>query len=306
MKRIDAIVTHRGPHIDEICAIWLLRKFGENRFPGIAEADFIFEGSGGDHVNGLSPEELEAEGIIVIGVGGGRFDEHPGVKTFGKENETSSSLVAKELGIENDLTLESILRFVKNSDLKGGNHPFDLGALVKSMHQANPGKDEEVMDWAMEALEAKYSEQKVFLAAKCVTAYATNWEEIPGPNGKIRLAWGISENSKFSAACRAEGAGIVIQRHSSGNTQIYTANKFHLDIKEVVRRIRMAEQQAKGKIVTANDDELGKEGKTAGAEEWYYQTAGQMMLNGTLSCPNAPTHLSLEQIVAIVKAGIRP
>ncbi len=188
MKRIDAIVTHRGPHIDEICAIWLLRKFGTKHFSGIAEADFIFEGSGGDHVNGLSPEQLEAEGIIVIGVGAGKFDEHPGVKTFGKPDECASTLVAKELGIESDLALEHILRFAKNSDLRGGNQPFDLGALVKSMHQANPDTDLEVMKWAMKALEAKYAEQLAFLAAKLTAAGATNWEEIPGPNGKIRLA----------------------------------------------------------------------------------------------------------------------
>ena len=34
----NEIVTHERPHLDEIVAIWLLRRFGETRFPGISQA----------------------------------------------------------------------------------------------------------------------------------------------------------------------------------------------------------------------------------------------------------------------------
>ena len=37
-----SILTHERPHLDEIVAIWFLRKFGEQRFPGISKAAITF------------------------------------------------------------------------------------------------------------------------------------------------------------------------------------------------------------------------------------------------------------------------
>lgn len=297
-----AIVNHRRPHIDEICALWLLRKFGEKTFPGASQAKMVFEGAGGEDLSGFSGDEFESEGIILIGVGGGKFDEHPGVKTFGKPDECTSTLVAKELGIENEPTLERILRFVKASDLKAGNQPFDLANMVKAMHHANPNDPCLVVNWAMQALDAKYAEQVSFLVAKGEVSL----KAIQGPGRKIMLASGVSDSEKFNSACRNQGAAIVIQKQPSGNVQIYTANKERLVLYDVAQMLRLEEQEAKGNVVTTDWKALANEGKVEGAEEWYFQIAGQMLLNGSLSCPNRPTHLSLERIRDIVTIGVDP
>ena len=301
-----AIVVHRRPHLDEICAIWLLRKFGEDKFPGASEASMVFEGAGGDDLAGFSGDEYEGEGVILIGVGGGKFDEHPGVKTFGKKDECASTLVAKELGIENELALERILRFAKASDLKAGNQPFDMANMVKAMHHANPDDPCLVVNWTMQGLDAKYLEQVNFLAAKGEIQNKASLEEIQGPGRKIKLAYGVSESEQFNSACRNQGAAVVIQKRSSGNVQIYTAKKEGLILDDVARMLRMDEQEAKGNVVTTDWKTLASEGKVEGAEEWWFQRAGQMLLNGSLSCPNTPTHLSLEQIKDIVKIGVNP
>jgi len=189
--------------------------------------------------------------------------------------------------------------------MRAGNQPFDLANLVKAMHQANPKNPRLVMDWAMQALDAKYAEQVNFLTAN-EQSDSVLIEEIQGPKRKIKMASGTSDNPMFSAACRKQGAAIAIQQHESGNVQIYTDNKEGLLLDDVARILRMEEQEAKGKILTTDWTELAKEGKVEGAEEWYFQTAGQMLLNGSLSCPNTPTHLSLEQIREIVKIGLNP
>lgn len=302
---VKVIVTHERPHLDEICAIWLLRKFGEEKFPGAGAASITFAGSGGEDLSGFSAEDFETEGAILIGVGGSRFDEHPGVKTFGKPDECASSLVAKELGIENDPALERILRFTKNSDLKGGNQPFDLAALVKSLHHVFPNESDKVMNWTMLALDAKHQEQVHFLEAENQLGEAET-EEIRGPGRSLKMVSGFSDSEQFNSAARKQGAAIVIQRRSSGNTQVYTNNKERLVLYDVAQMLRVEEQEAKGNVATTDWRALASEGKVEGAEEWYYQTAGQMLLNGSLSCPNTPSNLGLERIREIVKIGVDP
>ncbi|MEK7665207.1 MAG: hypothetical protein AAB361_03670 [Patescibacteria group bacterium] len=300
------IVTHKRPHIDEVCAIWLLQKFGEKMFPGISETKITFAGAGGEDLEGFSSDEFESEGVVLVGIGGGKFDEHPGVKTFGKPDECASTLVAKELGIESEPALEKILNFVKKSDLKAGNQPFDLSNLVKSMHHAHPNDPAKVINWVMLALDSKYQEQVHFIKTKSELANKSVTEEIQGPGRKIKMVSGISDSEQFNNVCRNKGAAIVIQRRSSGNTQIYTSNREGLVLYDVAQMLRIEEQDAKGKVITTDWRVLASEGKVEGAEEWYFQVTGQMLLNGSLSCPNTPTNLNLEKIRDIVKIGVDP
>ena len=64
------IVTHSRPHLDEIAAIWILRKFGEQTFPGISTAQLIFWETGGQTPDGRSSQEYDNEGYLLLGVGG--------------------------------------------------------------------------------------------------------------------------------------------------------------------------------------------------------------------------------------------
>ena len=100
---------------------------------------------------------------------------------------------------------------------------------------------------------------------------------------------------------------MVIQRQSSGNTQIYTNKKIRLFIQDVVQMVRVSEQEAGGKTGATNWEALSLEGKIEGAEEWYYHKTGQMLLNGSLTAKGVPpTRLSLEQIKSLVRIGINP
>lgn len=303
MKTVKALVMHREPHLDEICAAWLLIMFGGEKFPGAKEAGIVFEGAGGEDLQGLSANDLEEEGIVLIGVGGSRFDEHPGPTRFGREDECTSTLVARELGIENDPALQGILKFVKNSDLHAGNHPWDLANLIKAMHSANTAP-EDVINFGVMALSAKHAEQVKFLAAQKEDVVI---EEVKGPGDRqLKIFSGITGNDRFSASCRNQGAAVVIQQQPSGNVQISTNKKFGLVMRDTVQVLRIEEQKAKGQVITTDWQALASEGKVNGANEWYYQPEGEMILNGSSSCPNTPTHLSLDRIREIVKIGVSP
>lgn len=311
-KRFDTIITHSQPHIDEIAAIWLLRKFGENDFPGISTAKVIFWDIGDKVLDGRSPAEYESEGALLVGVGGGRFDEHPIANSGRKQGECAATLVAKALRIEGEPSLEKILKFIATSDLKGVGHPFDLGYIVKLLHQQYPNDPEKVIEWAMMGLEAKYQEQLRFWSStRQEFERIAEVEEIVGPGGRVlKMASFVSDNeqmNKFARSIHGGQAAIIIQQQSSGNVQIYTNRHFRLTLYDIAQMIRLAEQQAKGKVTTREWKKLAAEGKVEGVEEWFFHHAGQMLLNGSLTAKDVPpTRLSLEQIKEIVRIGINP
>ncbi|OGZ69404.1 MAG: hypothetical protein A3F47_02125 [Candidatus Staskawiczbacteria bacterium RIFCSPHIGHO2_12_FULL_38_11] len=303
---VYVIVTHMRPHFDEIFAIWMLKKFGEAYFPGIKEAKISFEGAGGEDLRGFSAEKLEKKGVVCVGIGRGRFDEHPGIQTAKKEGECASSLVAKFLGIDKDPALSQILRFAVKSDLKAVGSPFDWAQGVKKMHQAYPNHRTKVINWATMLIEAEYYVQQEFLYALSEIEENAIKEEIPGPRGRmLNLVTIQSDNESISKAARSTNAAIVIQQSSDRHVLIFTDNKKRLKINKIAEEIRFREQEAKGRIVTQDPIALQAEGTVAGAEEWFYHQEGQMLLNGSLSCPDRlPTNLALEQIREIVKSEI--
>lgn len=310
-ERFHSIVVHGKPHLDEIAAIWLLRMFGEEKFPGISTATVVFWGNGGETPDGRTAEDYEREGTLLIGVGGGRFDEHPAVNSKRKQDESATTLVAKAIGVDGEPALKKIFEYVTDEDLNGSSRPFDLAHLVKLLHKQYPDNPEKAMEWATAALEAKYREQMQFWAAKEEYGRIAQVEEVPGPEGKsLRVASIVSDNvqmSEFARSNHGGNAAIVILKRSSGNVQIFTNKRFKLDLCDVVRMIRLAEQRAKGLILTSDWRELMAEGKVAGAEEWFYHLTGQMLLNGSLTATDVPpSQIALEDIRRIVSVGINP
>lgn len=310
--KFDTIVTHERTHLDEYLAIFLLRKFGEEKFPGISEAKVIFWNSGGQTPDARTANDYEKEHALLVGIGGGRFDEHPTTDGDRKEGECAATLVAKALGIADDPSLEKILKFAVNNDLKAAAHPFDLAYIAKVMHQQYPNNPEIVMEWVMAGLEAKYHEQASFFnETKKEFDRIAEIEVIQGPRGKsIKMTTVVSDDeqmSKFARSVYGGNIAVVIQKKSSDNVQIYTNRQYGLTLYDVAQMLRLAEQEAKGKIVTKEWKALASEGKVEGAEEWFFFQAGQILLNGSLTATGVPpTKLSLEKIREIVRIGVNP
>lgn len=105
---MKTLVTHHRPHLDDICAIWLLKRF----FPDAHDADIAFTSSGSEgEKDGDDPER------VLIGVGRGRFDEHKGdmgqcaaslVLSFLKERVTFDE--------ETVLALDALVEWVRLED----------------------------------------------------------------------------------------------------------------------------------------------------------------------------------------------
>jgi len=306
--QFNTIVTHERPHLDEIVAIWLLNRFGEKEFPGISTAKLVFNRTA---FEGRSAEDCERDGVLLLGIGGGRFDEHPTASGGRKERECAATLVAGALGVNKDKALRRILKFARNADLGGVNQAFDLADVIPLLHRQHPGNPEMAVEWATIALEAKYREQSDFWAAKEEFERNAKVEEIVGPGGRLlRVATFASDNERMNVFARSKEGGnaaIVIQQQPSGNVQIFTSKRFELTMNGVACMIRLYEQQASGRIVTTDLNALAAEGNVPGDDRWYFHHAGQMLLNGSLTARDIPpTRLSLEQIRRIVRIGINP
>lgn len=312
MATFHTIVTHANPHLhfDETLTIWLLRKFGEKVFLGISTAEIKSWGTGGKSPDGRSAQEYEQEGVLLIGIGNGRFDEHPSVNGKRKEHECAATLVAKALGLRDEPALQEIFEFVLSSDGKTSGHPFDIANIAKASYQET-SSPEEIMDWVMKGIEIKYQEQlRFFDAVRREFEKKAKIEEIQGPKGMLTMVSIVSDNSqmnKFARSVHGVKADMVIQKRSSGNVQIFTNARSGLVLYDIAQMLRLTEQELKGEIRTKDWKMLAAEGKVEGAEEWFFQTAGQMLLNGSLTATQVPaTKIPFDKIKEIVRIGVDP
>ena len=305
------ILTHERPHLDEIVAIWLLRRFGEQKFPGVGRAKVGFTSIRKLAEAGLKPEDYEAQGTLLLGVGGGKFDEHPTMEEVRKAGDCATTLVAKELGIGDDPALAKILKFVHAADVEGNASPFDVSYLVKLLHARYPDDPNRVIEWALVAIEAKYEEQlRFFTVVKPEFDAKARVEEITVGKKRLRIVTIDSDEDGIHKYARSEygvRAAAVIQRRSSGNVAVLGSKQAGVDLREAAKLIRMAEREAKGLAPVPDDERLLAEGYAPGAEEWFYYKQGQMLLNGSLTQADVPpTRLSLDRIAELVKIGIDP
>lgn len=311
---VKTIITHTRPHIDEIAAIWLLRKFGKGQYPGVNEANIVFWPNGGATPDGRPASAWENEGYLLIGTGGGRFDEHRTATSNGNRDECAATLVAKNLGLLDDAiiseVLSKILNFITNYDLKGTKHPFDLASIVEDLNAQFPNDPYKVIDWAIMGLEAKYLELSHFFeeAKNEFAAKAQIFDIIiHGRSRKLVVIVSDSEQaSKFARSKFGCEAAIVITKNSKGNVAIHTNQKEGLiKINDLARVIRYEEQKIKGRIITSDWNELGSEGKIEGVDEWYFLENGQMLLNGSPTATGVPaTAIALEKIVEYTKIAV--
>ena len=235
---VKRIATHPRPHWDEIFALWLLRKFGGQRYPGIHSAQLIFWDCGAGTPDQRPVGDHEKEGTLVLGVALSRLDEHARRRHKFGEMTCSAKLVAEDLGIDDDPALEPLLRYTSQQDSQGGTSPFDLAHLVK-IQQYEPGDDAEsnyrrVLHWAYAGITAKYEEQRRFIGpSRAEWAAKAKVFRLRLPGQTIRLGEIYSDDPQVAQCGRYYGCCQIIIQHGTrrdgcGNSQIFVSKKISL------------------------------------------------------------------------------
>ncbi len=319
---IHTVVLFSRPHIDPICALFLLREFGEKSFPGVKDAKLEFW-------NGLPDErtadDWEKAGYLLLDMGRGKFDHHQDAHDVPiAQCDCAATLVAKFLQIDRIATVRKILQFAKRDDLEGKgiisqdviDRTFGLPAIVMNLNRDYPEHPEFVVDMVYRILLAHYHEEyrrKVLMPRE--------WQELKdsGKASRLMIPLGdhqvlvalVESDSKtiagFLRAVKDIQADIVVQRTSSGHTNIITSQKkVRLDLKKVARLLRQAEAAKKDIVLQAvSDEQWERPGRMEEIPEWYFDTAANTLQNGGASSDGVPvTHLSLSEIGDIVQRGL--
>ncbi len=129
-------------------------KWGEKMFPGVSTAEVI--GIRRRLTSRETEDVLLPQGIILVGIGNSRFDEHvkAGSYTERKPDTCSAVLVAKELDMVDDAAITPLLDDVLRGDTSATTRSTQLGALVNLRHRLQPEKNPDTFQWAVAALEA--------------------------------------------------------------------------------------------------------------------------------------------------------
>ncbi len=311
-NRFRRIITHVRPHLDELLAIKLLWQYGGKKYPGIQDASIEYCGTGEDPEK-KSWQQHFNEGTILVGVGGGPFDEHPAITGEArKDKESACSLVAKDLGLEKHPLWKQLVDWVTESD-QTGVHPLHVANLMKDAYRVED--DYAVaMDLGFAMIDRKARVQQLFLEAQ---KYLRNLDgtdrhhKIVGRSDRdLDLVVDDSDNFQIGAAARSLKIAIVLQRQPSGNVQVFcNSDRYDFKMTYVITKIREAEIVAQGGSKNSARaipfEELSRAGKIPQVPNWFYQIPGENLLNGSESTPDTkPTKIPFDKLIKIVHTNL--
>lgn len=319
-KTFNTIVTYSILHPDLIVAIILLKKFGEEKFPGISKAKIEFKT---ELKPGETGEKLEQKGIICLDLGGGKFDHHRATRV--EEKFSVSDLVARVLKISDDPAFEKILTYARRDDLEGKgtisrdpiDRAFGMSGLIQNLNRSYPNDPEKVLEICAPLFLAHIKEEKK-RAHEYPKEYMKQYDAgkvdafiVPQGMMQVRCIMIESDVQGMVGFLRAHPeiqADVVAQRFSSGHINIVTRQWRKINLKDVVAIVRVEEARKKRiPFDKINWKFLFNKGKMKEIPEWYYDTATNSLQNGGMLPEQvSPTSLTLRDIKRALKIGLDP
>lgn len=313
---IHTVAMYPRPHPDNIVALWLLREFGRDAFPGIEKAKLEFWNQ---VPPGKTADQYEADGVLLIDIGGGKFDHHQ--EEHHRDLQTcATSLVAQHLGVADRPELKKLLEYVRRDDLEGRgivskdpiDRAFGLSAIVMNLNRDYPDHPEFVIELVSRVVLAHYHEEyrrKVLMPqewAELQQHGRSTQFTVPAGDETLRVVMIESDSKALVGFLRAVGdvqADVVVQRLSSGHTNIVTRQtKRRLNLLSTVAAVRQAEAEKLGIALSVGADQWQKPRRLEGIDAWYFDTAANTIQNGGAAAENVPTtKLSLTEIRTILE-----
>lgn len=311
------IVMFPKIQIDTAVSYFLLKYFGEDKFPGIRQADVEFWT---ELPENKTVEKLQDEGYILLDLGNSKFDHH----RLGQNNRKISSahMVAKYLGVDSRADLKRLLEFARRDDLEGkgilSNDPIDrafgLSALLTNLNRSIPDDPKQILDIVVPLLVGHFAEEnrrheilpKEFKEA--VESGRAKKFIIPHRGKDLKIVYIESDSPALAGyvRCKAVGADLVIQKASTGHVNFVTRQASQVQLHKLARAVKLLEAQ-KNEIELAieSEDHLEKPGRTEGLPHWFYDARANTLQNGGIQPQGIPpTKLTYEEIEQVTKQGL--
>lgn len=304
------IPTHLQP--DTIVAIFLLKKFGKEKYPGIEKAEIEIWNTLPENE---TSEFLFKKGFFLIDIGGGKFDHH-------FRGKTASQLVVEDLKITGDPALVKLLTFAERADKYGlgtiSQDPIDkalgLAGLISSLNKILPASPQRVADIILPIIHAHYLEEKRRYK-ELPEEFEKKLKEkkaevfiVKQKRKKLKVVVIESDNPSIVGWLRSslgKRADVVLQKASSGHVNIITRPLKRPDLRLVAALLREEELRIQNRRVTLPPLDLIKSGKLSEVLEWYYDLATNSILNGGINPKGTPpTSIPFGKIKEIIKEGL--
>lgn len=312
---ITSIILPTTLQPDTLVAIFLLKKFGGARYPGIGTALITIQQV---IEEGENTQSLEKKGYLLIDMGGGRYDHHTKPK-----GATASLLVATDLGVAENPALSKLLEYARRDDLFGRgtisedpiDRAFGLSALIYNLNKSCVDRPERVVQIIIPVLAGHYNEE------------VRRTQELPQEfreaqqAGKVRIITDIrqrekklnvicieSDNGGLSGYLRSVAGGrfdVVIQKMTTGHANILTRPTKRLDLRSLACLIRIREAEMSGKQLEEDVSSLCRPARHPGVKEWYYDRATNSLQNGGLHPKEIPaTKIPWDEFPTLVEIGL--
>jgi hypothetical protein len=309
----NTIILPTRSQPDTLVAIFILKYYGKEKFPGIENAEIkVWQ----TMPEGETEETLEAKGFVLLDFGGGKFDHH------NKEVQTTASaLVSEYLEVIDNPSLAKLLEYAKRDDFFGkgtiSTDPIDralgLSGLINSMNRSMPNNPEKVPEyiipllWAHHAEEMRRTQELPQEFAKAVEAGKAHVFNVKQRDKKFRVVLIASDNASMAGFLRSQLGGrhdVVAQMISSGHLNILTRPTKRVDLRALAAWVRVKELGITD-ISKVNMWNMAKTGMISEAPHWYYDPATNSVLNGGLNPVEiAPTKIPFQDWLIILEEGL--
>jgi len=275
---MKTLVTHINPHLDDIAAIWLFKKY----HPEFTEAKIEFVSASRD----LAAKEENADKIF-LGTGGGKFDEHKeGLQTC------AASLVYEYLKTESFVPENSILRGALeklvewNKLIDTGKAPdsqfdeFSIQSFIRCK-DSNKENSQKSVELGIEILE------RILVVLKRRQQSIKDWEKRVEFESKFGKTAAIVSETIDREFCREQEGDLFLMYHPKHKSVQYFTPSFEIDpdligidLEPIYRKVKELDSQA----------------------SWFLHQSHHMVICGSSSAPDSkPTKLSFDQLIEAVK-----
>lgn len=266
---MKTLITHINPHLDDITAIWLFRRF-HPKFKD-AQIDFVSASSVQDGVE-------NTDDVIYLGVGRGEFDEHKG-----DLNDCATSLVWKFLVNKGYVptdevektAIEELVEWARLIDL--GKMPlqqyddFSIQAFIRPGDDSKESSEkatllgEEILDRVLQVLINKH--RSLF-----------DWEKRQEFSTKLGNFIVIESEYVNRAFCKSQSGDVFLMVNPKDRSVQYYADK--CDLEEIYNAVKELDPEA----------------------DWFLHQSHHMVICGSGSAPDSKkTRLTTEQLTEAVK-----
>ena len=314
-KTYHKIILPVRPQPDTIIAIFILQRFGKERFVGIENATIE---SWSTLPHGDSEQTLDEEGVLLIDIGGGKFDHHTALT-----QTTAADLVAAELGVQDDPALAKLIEYARRDDFFGKgtisedqlDRTFGLTGLISNLNKEHSRDPHYVVSTILPLIVSHYNEQ-----VRRVKELPEEFEEICKRNEahifttkqrgkKLKVVMLTSDNPSLTGYLRSGGGGgydVVAQWMVSGHVNVITRQMKRIDLRPLAAIIRIEEARKQNMDISSRDDRyLTRPGKITEVMDWYYDPATNSLQNGGINPTGIhPTRITAAELLEILRIGL--